>query len=103
VADQCDSGDRVRDDAEHRPKSGTIVPLQCEPLALQTTPQILRGIQEIVASNSELTLDGKVEPDAESGGSAALDTGDAVRLTAAGARSLTAGPDGAEVLIWETT
>ena len=35
-----------------------IVPLQCEPLALQTTPQILRGIQDIVATNEELTLDG---------------------------------------------
>src|SRR5678815_1880294 len=35
-----------------------IVPLQCEPLALQTTPQILRGIQDIVATNDELTLDG---------------------------------------------
>jgi chromosome partitioning protein len=35
-----------------------IVPLQCEPLALQTTPQILRGIQEIVVKNEELTLDG---------------------------------------------
>jgi chromosome partitioning protein len=37
-----------------------IVPLQCEPLALQTTPQILRGIQDIVAVNDELTLDGLV-------------------------------------------
>ena len=35
-----------------------IVPLQCEPLALQTTPQILRGIQDIVLVNEELTLDG---------------------------------------------
>jgi chromosome partitioning protein len=35
-----------------------IVPLQCEPLALQTTPQILRGIQEIVEKNRDLTLDG---------------------------------------------
>jgi chromosome partitioning protein len=35
-----------------------IVPLQCEPLALQTTPQILRGIQDIVATNDRLTLDG---------------------------------------------
>ncbi len=35
-----------------------IVPLQCEPLALQTTPQILRGIQDVVATNQELTLDG---------------------------------------------
>lgn len=35
-----------------------IVPLQCEPLALQTTPQILRGIQDVVAINPDLTLDG---------------------------------------------
>jgi quercetin 2,3-dioxygenase len=32
----------------------------------------------------------------------ALDTGDAVRLTDAGGLELTAGPDGAEVLIWAT-
>ena len=31
-----------------------------------------------------------------------LSAGDAVRLTAAGAPQLTAGPDGAELLIWET-
>ena len=35
-----------------------LVPLQCEPLALQTTPQILRSLQDIAASNPELTLDG---------------------------------------------
>jgi chromosome partitioning protein len=35
-----------------------LVPLQCEPLALQTTPQILRGIKEIVRVNPELVLDG---------------------------------------------
>jgi chromosome partitioning protein len=35
-----------------------IVPLQCEPLALQTTPQILRAIQDIVSVNDRLTLDG---------------------------------------------
>jgi chromosome partitioning protein len=35
-----------------------IVPLQSEPLALQTTPQILRMIQDIVAVNERLTLDG---------------------------------------------
>jgi chromosome partitioning protein len=35
-----------------------LVPLQSEPLALQTTPQILRGIQEIIANNDELSLDG---------------------------------------------
>jgi chromosome partitioning protein len=39
--------------AEH-----VIVPLQCEPLALQTTPQILRAIQDIVSVNERLTLDG---------------------------------------------
>lgn len=49
-----------------------IVPLQCEPLALQTTPQILRGIQDIVTQNEELTLDGLVLTmyDAASEGSA---------------------------------
>jgi chromosome partitioning protein len=35
-----------------------IVPLQCEPLALQTTPQILRGIQDIASVNEQLTFDG---------------------------------------------
>jgi chromosome partitioning protein len=35
-----------------------IVPLQCEPLALQTTPQILRAIQDIIPANGHLTLDG---------------------------------------------
>lgn len=35
-----------------------IVPLQAEPLALQTTPQILKAIQELVASNEQLVLDG---------------------------------------------
>jgi chromosome partitioning protein len=44
---------RVLESSQH-----VIVPLQCEPLALQTTPQILRGIQEIVEANRELTLDG---------------------------------------------
>jgi chromosome partitioning protein len=44
---------RVLEGSQH-----VIVPLQCEPLALQTTPQVLRGIQEIVAVNQELTLDG---------------------------------------------
>ncbi len=37
-----------------------VVPLQCEPLALQTTPQILRGIQDVTGANEELTLDGIV-------------------------------------------
>jgi chromosome partitioning protein len=35
-----------------------IVPLQCEPLALQTTPQILRGVQEVAAGNPHLVFDG---------------------------------------------
>lgn len=44
---------RVLQDSQH-----AIVPLQTEPLALQTTPQILRGIQEMADVNPELTLDG---------------------------------------------
>ena len=44
---------RVLENSQH-----VLVPLQCEPLALQTTPQILRAIQEVVASNDRLTLDG---------------------------------------------
>lgn len=35
-----------------------LVPLQCEPLALQTTPQMLRGIQSLIAGNDALTLAG---------------------------------------------
>ena len=35
-----------------------LVPLQCEPLALQTTPQILRGLQSMVDANPALALDG---------------------------------------------
>jgi chromosome partitioning protein len=35
-----------------------LVPLQCEPLALQTTTQILRGIRASIAVNPELTLQG---------------------------------------------
>lgn len=44
---------RVLESSQH-----VVVPLQCEPLALQTTPQILRGLQDIAARNPELTLDG---------------------------------------------
>jgi hypothetical protein len=36
-------------------------------------------------------------------GAGMLSTGDAVRLTGAGSPSLSAGPEGAEVLIWATT
>ncbi len=46
---------RVLEASQH-----VVVPLQCEPLALQTTPQILRGIQDVVAANDDLTLDGLV-------------------------------------------
>jgi chromosome partitioning protein len=35
-----------------------IVPLQAEPLTLQTTPQIFRAIQDIVAHQKQLTFDG---------------------------------------------
>ena len=44
---------RVLEASQH-----VIVPLQCEPLALQTTPQILRGLQDMALHNPELTLDG---------------------------------------------
>lgn len=35
-----------------------IVPLQCEPLALQTTAQMLRGIRAATAGNPQLVFDG---------------------------------------------
>jgi len=35
-----------------------LVPLQAEPLALQTTPQILRGVQAVVAEHPRLIFDG---------------------------------------------
>jgi chromosome partitioning protein len=44
---------RVLEASQH-----VLVPLQCEPLALQTTPQILRGIQDVASNNDQLTLDG---------------------------------------------
>ena len=47
------NGRRVLEASQH-----VIVPLQAEPLALQTTPQILRAIQDVVRVNEELTLDG---------------------------------------------
>lgn len=44
-----------------------LIPLQCEPLALQTTTQILRGIRSALAANPGLSLTGilltMVEPD----------------------------------------
>jgi chromosome partitioning protein len=35
-----------------------MVPLQCEPAAVQTTAQILRGIRGVVLQNHQLTFDG---------------------------------------------
>jgi chromosome partitioning protein len=35
-----------------------IIPLQCEPLALQTTSQVLRGLRAAIATNAELELEG---------------------------------------------
>jgi chromosome partitioning protein len=37
-----------------------IVPLQCEPLALQTTSQILKGIRDAIARHESLRLEGIV-------------------------------------------
>ena len=48
-----------------------IVPLQCEPLALQTTPQILRAVQDVVRENAALTLEGLVLTMHEAGSPAA--------------------------------
>ena len=44
---------RVLAHSEH-----VIVPLQCEPLALQTTTQILRAVRDASVSNPSLVLDG---------------------------------------------
>jgi chromosome partitioning protein len=44
---------RVLAHSEH-----VIVPLQCEPLALQTTTQILRAVRDATKSNPKLALDG---------------------------------------------
>jgi chromosome partitioning protein len=44
-----------------------LVPLQCEPLALQTTTQILRGIRASLAANPALVLDGIVLTMVEAG------------------------------------
>ena len=35
-----------------------LVPLQCEPAAMQTTAQILRGIRNVVMENPQLTFEG---------------------------------------------
>ncbi len=56
-----------------------IVPLQSEPLALQTTPQVLRGIQEAIAGNEELTLEGMVLTMVDPGSAASVRVADYVR------------------------
>lgn len=40
--------------------SRVLVPLQCEPLALQTTSQILKGVRDAVARHATLRLEGIV-------------------------------------------
>jgi chromosome partitioning protein len=47
-----------------------LVPLQAEPLALQTTPQILRGVQDIVTTHESLVFDGILLTMYEAGNSA---------------------------------
>lgn len=56
-----------------------LVPLQCEPLALQTTPQILRGIQDVVATHESLVLDGLLLTMYEAGNAACERTAQYVR------------------------
>ncbi len=56
-----------------------LVPLQCEPLALQTTPQILRGIQDVVTHHSALTFDGILLTMYEAGNPACERTAEYIR------------------------
>ena len=56
-----------------------IVPLQCEPLVLQTTPQILRAIQDVVSRNALLALDGILLTMYEEGNAACERTAEYVR------------------------
>jgi len=72
-----------------RQKDATLWAGQLKPGELAIVPEA-RYAHLFVAT-------GSVELD----GAGALRAGDAVRLTAAGAPRLTAGPEGAEVLIWE--
>ena len=62
---------------------------QLKPLEQVTVPD--NAYAHVYVARGSATLEGAGE----------LAKGDAVRLTAAGAPRLTAGPDGAEVLIWE--
>jgi len=56
-----------------------IVPLQAEPLALQTTPQILRGIQDIVTQHERLVFDGILLTMYEAGNPACETTANYIR------------------------
>ncbi len=56
-----------------------LVPLQCEPLALQTTPQILRGIQDVVQHHPALTFDGILLTMYEAGNPACERTAEYIR------------------------
>jgi chromosome partitioning protein len=56
-----------------------IVPLQCEPLALQTTSQILRGIKAALAVNPALLLEGILLTMVEAGNPASERVATAVR------------------------
>jgi chromosome partitioning protein len=56
-----------------------IVPLQCEPLVLQTTPQILRAIQDVVGRNPKLTFDGILLTMYEEASAASVRTAEYVR------------------------
>ena len=56
-----------------------LVPLQAEPLALQTTPQILRGIQDIVTQHERLIFDGILLTMYEAGNPACETTANYIR------------------------
>jgi chromosome partitioning protein len=56
-----------------------LIPLQAEPLALQTTPQILRGVQDIVTQHERLTFDGILLTMYESGNPACETTAAYIR------------------------
>ncbi len=65
---------RVLEASQH-----VIIPLQCEPLALQTTPQILRGIQDVIGINQDLSLEGILLTMYDAGNPACLRTAEYVR------------------------
>ena len=56
-----------------------LVPLQCEPLVLQTTPQILRAIQNVLGENPRLTFDGIVLTMYDAGSAACVRTAEYIR------------------------